>query len=58
MAQVIPLFLTEDKGNTSPMACQRVFMDLNNHLDYYYDLEFVRLFRFQDLQFFNLQRDS
>ena len=38
MAQMIPLFYAEDEENTSSMACQRVFRDLNDPLDCYDDL--------------------
>ena len=41
---MIPLFLAEDEENTSSMARERVFRDLNDPLDYYDDLELVRLF--------------
>ena len=46
MAQMIPLFLAEDEENTSSMARQRVFRDLNEPLDCYDDMELVRRFRF------------
>ena len=46
MAQMIPLFLAEDEENTSSMACQRIFTDLNDPLDCCDDLELVRRFRF------------
>ena len=45
MAQTIPLFLAEDEENTSSMAHQRVFRDLNDPLECYDDLELVRRFR-------------
>ena len=41
MAQMIPLFPAEDQENTSSMARQRVFRDLNA-VDCYDDLELVR----------------
>ena len=46
MAQMIPLFLAEDEENTSSLARQRVFRDLNDSLDCYDDLELVLRFRF------------
>ena len=46
MAQMNPLSLAEDVENTSSMARQRVFRDLNDPLDCYDNLEFVRQFRF------------
>ena len=33
MSQIIPLFLAEDEENTSSMACQRVFRDLNDPIN-------------------------
>ena len=39
MAQMIPLFVAEDEENTSLIARQRVFRDLNDSLDCYDDLE-------------------
>ena len=45
MAQMIPLFLAKEE-NSSSMARQRVFGDLNDPLDCYDDLELVRRFRF------------
>ena len=46
MAQMIPLFLAEEEENSSSMASQRVFRDLTDPLDCYYDLELVQRFRF------------
>ena len=46
MAEMIPLFLAEDEENTSSMARQQVFRDLNDPLDCYDDLELVLRFRF------------
>ena len=46
MAQMIPLFLAEEEENTSSIARQRVFRDLNDPLDCYDDLELVPRFRF------------
>ena len=43
---MIPLFLAEDEENSSSMARQRVFRDLNDPLDCYDDLELVQRFRF------------
>ena len=42
---MIPLFLAEDEENSSYMARQRVFRDLNDPLDCYDDLELVQRFR-------------
>ena len=46
MAQMIPLFHAEDEENTSSMARQRVFRDLNDPLDCHDELEHVQSFRF------------
>ena len=46
MARMIPLFLAKDEENTSSMACQREFRDLNDPLECYDDLELIRRFRF------------
>ena len=43
---MIPLLLAEDEEDTSPMARQRVFRDLNDPLDCYDDLEIIRRFCF------------
>ena len=45
MAHKIALFLAEEE-NSSSMARQRVFRDLNDPLDCYDDLELVQRFRF------------
>ena len=43
MTEMIPLYLTEDEGNTSSMARQEVYRDLKDPLDCYDDLELDRL---------------
>ena len=54
MAQMIPLFLAEEE-NSSSMARQRVFRDLNDPLDCYDDLELVEFSASLEFQFLKSQ---
>ena len=55
MAQIIPLFLAEDEENTSSMARQRVFGNLNDPLDVMMIWNLFDDSAYLELQFLKLQ---